>query len=167
MGFIEKDLETVLHKAMGSQEKFTELVQRGFYTHGNKRKPYMALRQVAIQGAGIADLVCVYRRRGKRKHYIDVVVYELKLKKTCLQASEQCKRYINGIGSVLEQRGVNVDAFSLSGVVIGGDFSDKNWRHVDFETVIKVQTFDWNISGLEVTSHNGFYFNESPITDWL
>ena len=159
MGFKEKDLEGMIYKSMLSKKGFKALRRLKLSTHNHINKPILVFKQPTIEGAGRADLVCVFRKMGKVRHEITVVVYEFKNNRVALEVSEQCKRYIAGIESFICSRFSDKEFdVSVCGVIVGTNFCYSHWKSIpNFDSVVTCQSFEMDITGIKFNSVSGYY----------
>jgi hypothetical protein len=126
MNFLEKNLEDILFETPNHY-----LHNRGLFINGIKR------RQVKIGNYGISDLITIGRTLG----FLNVTVYELKKDFVNVNTFLQGVRYIKGIKSYFDKRGI-VANFNL---VLIGSSVDLNSDFVYTVDVLSSQEFNYKV----------------------
>lgn len=159
MKFLEKDLEQIIFET----QKET-LEERGLYAKG---KMY---RQLRIGNYGVADLVtfermmpCGMTKDGiyiRDKHLL--TVFELKKEKLSVSGMLQGMKYVHGIKTYLEHRGIDLRDFSFRLVLIGKSVDTSgsfcflpDYLYGDTFT-FEMYTYNFDIDGLIFKDVSGY-----------
>ena len=149
MKFLEKDLEDIIF-----EQKNEDLQKRGLHIYGNK------LRQKRIGCYGVADII-TYQRYSSMvvdgvmipKPNLHITVYELKKDSIGLGAFLQALKYLKGIKSYIESRGIEpVVIYHI--VLIGKSIDTKSSyvyldEFIDGDFTLSNVLYEYDIDGLK------------------
>lgn len=148
MKFLEKDLEDIVMSLDDDQMIECGLEFLPFYE-------YKKYRQLKIGNYGISDIVFAKRVEGyDHRSLLDVWVIELKKEKISMSSFIQLNRYMAGVKSYLECRGINT---RISGVLIGKEIDmSSDFCYVSIFSEIRFYDYSYNWDGIKFNERSNF-----------